>query len=176
VNNKYIRLLAISLVIVVVLSFVQDFGDFLDQRSDKLVRLGVNTQCKPTQGICSAAIIENGESKRISISIIGPVIKQKKFPVNIKASGFEFEGIQSVVVSFEMLDADLELNRVSFSPVRHQDQIVPQHWTAEVMLPVGSEQRSDWIAIVTLTSSEKVYQAEFPFNQTRQYSVQSTEL
>jgi len=171
VNNKYIRLLAISLVIVVALSLVQDFGDFLDQRSDKFVKLGVNHQCKPTRGICSASIIENGESKRISISMTGPVIPQKRFPVNIRASGFEFEGIQSVVVSVEMLDTSLEPSPVSFSPVRHQDQVVPEYWTAEVTLPVGTEKRTDWIAIVTLTSSKKSYQAEFPFNQTRQSPV-----
>jgi len=176
VNNKYIRLLAISLVIVIALSFVQDFGDFLDQRTDKLVKLGVNRQCIPTQGICSASIIENGASKRISITMIGPVIPQKKFPVNLRASGFEFEGIQSVVVSFEMLDTDLEANRVSFSPVKDQDQIVPQQWTAEVTLPFGPEKRTDWLAVVTLKSSKKAYQAEFPFNQTRQSPVQSTEL
>lgn len=171
-NNKYIRLLAISLVIVIAISFVQDFGDFLDQRSDKLIKLGVNRECKPTQGICSASIIENGESKRISISMIGPVIPLKKFPVNLRASGFEFEGIQSVVVSFEMLDTDLDTNRVSFSPVKDQDQIVPQHWTAEVILPVSPEKRTDWLAVVTLKSSKQAYQAKFPFNQSRQYQIQ----
>ncbi len=167
-NNKYVRLLFISLVIVIALSFIQDFGDFLDENSENVVKLGVNRQCKPTRGICSASIIENSESKRISFAILGAVLAEKKFSVNIRASGFEFEGIQSVVVSFEMLDSDLEPHPVSFSPVKHQAQIVPENWSAEVVLPNPPEQRTDWIAVVNLTSSKKVYQAEFPFNQTRE--------
>ena len=166
-NNKYIRLLFISLVIVIALSFIQDFGDFLDQQSDKVIKLGVNRQCKPTQGICSASIIENGESKRISISIKEAITAQQSFTVDIKATGFEFEGIQSVVVSFEMLDADVEPHQVNFSPVKHRDLIVPEQWKAELVLSAAPEGRSDWVAIVNLTSSKKVYQSQFPFNQTR---------
>ena len=32
-KNKYIRLLAMSLVIIIALSFIQDFADFLDENS-----------------------------------------------------------------------------------------------------------------------------------------------
>ena len=164
-QNKYLRLLAMSVVIVIALTFIQDFGDFLDEHSDKIVKLGVNQQCDPTRGICSASIVNNGEFQRISFAIQGTTAAGNDFTISINATGFDFEGIQSVAVSFEMEGETIENNRVLLQPDRSDNLVVPEKWHTMVKLPPAPEGRNDWLAVVRLKSSKREYRAEFPFSQ-----------
>jgi len=164
-KNKYIRLLAMSLVIIIALSFVQDFADFLDENSDKVVKLGVNKHCNPSKSICSASIINEGEFQRISFGIKGSTAVAKEFSMAITAIGFDFEGIDSVSVSFEMQGENFDNNMVLFTPDRSKNQVVPENWNAVAKLPIAPDKRTDWLAVIKLKSSKKEYQAEFPFAQ-----------
>ena len=164
-NNKYIRLLAMSLVIILALSLVQDFTDFLDESSDNVIKLGVNQHCNPTNSICSASMVNEGEFQRISFAIKGPTTASKEFLMTLTAVGFDFEGIQSISVSFEMLDEELDSHIVLFSPNKTAQQIVPENWNAVAKLPPGPDGRTDWLAVIRLKSSKKEYLAEFPFAQ-----------
>lgn len=168
VKNKYIRLLAMSLVIIIALSFIQDFADFLDENSEKVVRLGVNQQCNPLTSICSASIINEGEFQRISFAINGATLSASgaliEFPMTLTATGFDFEGIQSVSVSFERPDEDLDSTIILFSPDKSAHQVVPENWTATAKLPAAPDNRTDWLAVIRLKSSKKEYLAEFPFH------------
>lgn len=160
-NNKYIRLLAMSLIIILALIFVQDFADFLDENSDKVVKLGVNQQCNSATSICSASIINEGEFQRISFTVKGAAANSE-FPIKLTATGFDFEGIDSVSVSFEMPGEDLDDTQVLLSPDKSTHQVVPENWHAVVKLPNVENGRSDWLAIVYLKSSAREYRAEFP--------------
>lgn len=164
-KNKYLRLLAMSLVIVIALTFIQDFADFLDEYSDKIVKLGVNQQCNPVISICSASIANDGEFQRISFAIKGSTAIGKEFPMALNVSGFDFEGIQSISVSFEMEGEAIDNNMILFSPDRSTHQVVPEKWHATARLPTAPEGRTDWLAVIKLKSSKKEYRAEFPFSQ-----------
>jgi len=164
-KNKYLRMLAISLVIVIALTFIQDFADFLDEYSDKIVKLGVNQQCNPTISICSASIINNGEFQRLSFAIKGSTASGNDFPITVKATGFDFEGIQSISVAFEMEGEDIDNNMVLLTADRSSHQVVPEKWDVITRLPNAPDGRTDWLAVIKLKSSKKEYQAEFPFSQ-----------
>lgn len=164
-DNKYIRMLAISLVIVIALTFVQDFADFLDEHSDKVVQMGVNKHCNPGISICSASIVNDKEFQRISFSIKDTTVQEKEFPMVITATGFDFEGIQSISISFEMHDETIENNLVLFTPDKSTHQIVPEKWHAVARLPAAPDNRTDWLAVVRLKSSKREYRAEFPFTE-----------
>ncbi|MCP3852750.1 MAG: hypothetical protein GY694_21365 [Gammaproteobacteria bacterium] len=163
-DNKYIRLLFMSFVIILALIFVQDFADFLDENSDSTVKLGVNQHCNSASSICSASLINNGEFQRISFSIKSESTSGEGIPVFVTAVGFDFEGIQSISVSFMMHDEDIDSNLVLFEPDKSKHQAVPENWNAIVKLPVVSVKRKDWLAVVRLKSSQKEYLAEFPFH------------
>jgi len=163
-DNKYIRLLLMSFVIILALIFVQDFGDFLDENSDKTVKLGVNQHCNSASSICSASLVNNGEFQRISFSIKVENASGQGIPTFVTAVGFDFEGIQSISVSFMMHDEDIDSNLVLFEPDKSTHQAVPENWKAIVKLPVVSEKRKDWLAVVRLKSSQKEYLVEFPFH------------
>jgi hypothetical protein len=74
-----------SLIIILALIFVQDFADFLDENSDKVVKLGVNQQCNSATSICSASIINEGEFQRISFTVKGAAANSE-FPIKDKST------------------------------------------------------------------------------------------
>jgi len=155
-------MLAMSLIIILALIFVQDFADFLDENSDKVVQLGVNQQCNSATSICSASIIKEGEFQRISFTVKDSAASNSEFPIMLTATGFDFEGIDSVAVSFEMPGENLDDARVLLSPDKSTHQVVPENWHAVIKLPNIENKRSDWLAIVYLKSSAREYRAEFP--------------
>ena len=161
-DNKYVRLLVMSLVIILALIFVQDFGDFLDENSNDVIKLGVNQQCNSVTSICSASIINDGEFQRISFAVKAVENSAAEFPIRLSAVGFDFEGIESISVSFEMQGEDLETDRVFFTADKSSHQVVPENWNAVAKLPPVANGRKDWLAIVRLKSSKKEYRAEFP--------------
>lgn len=161
-DNKYIRLLVMSLVIILALTFVQDFADFLDENSDKVVKLGVNQHCNSATSICSASIINEGEFQRISLTIKGSTVPGAEFPVKLTAVGFDFEGINSISVSFEMPGEEVDDYKLILSPDKSTHQVVPENWHAMAKLPEVASGRSDWLAVVRLKSSVREYSAEFP--------------
>jgi len=162
-DNKYLRLLVMSLVIILALIFVQDFADFLDENSNKVIKFGVNQHCNSASSICSASIINEGDFQRISFAIKSAA-SGIEFPMTLTAVGFDFEGIQSVSVSFEMPGEELDSQYVLFSPDKSTRQVVPEKWDAVARLPAISNERTDWLAVIRLKSSKKEYRAEFPFS------------
>ncbi len=163
-DNKYLRLLVMSMVIIMALIFVQDFADFLDENSNKVVKFGVNQHCNSAASICSASIVNEGDFQRISFAIKGAAASGKEFPMTLTAVGFDFEGIQSVSVAFEMPGEELDSQHVLFSPDKSTHQVVPEKWDAVARLPAISNERTDWLAVIRLKSSKKEYRAEFPFS------------
>ncbi len=155
-----------SLIIILALIFVQDFADFLDENSDKIVKLGVNQQCNPVASICSASIINEGDFQRISLAIKQsmPINKQSgelDLTLSLNAVGFDFEGIESLAVVFELLDSDEEAQRIAFVADKSSNQVVPENWQARLKVSLPENSR-DCFATVNLKSSKKQYRAEFP--------------
>jgi len=152
-----------SFVIVIAMSFVQDFADFLDENSDKVIKLGVNEHCNSSIAICSASIMNEGEFQRISFSI-KHLPDDQDVKIMLTAKGFDFEGIESISVLFEVLDEDIESPAIVLIPDKSSHQIVAEKWNAVARLPVIKGENRDWRAIVSLKSTKKEYRAEFPFD------------
>lgn len=160
-KNTYISLLAISLVIVIALLFVQDYADFLEQHADKPIMLGTNRVCDPARVICSASLIEKGAGKRISLSFNGVLKQAQAFQASMQVSGFDVEGISSIAMLLEAkTDADIK-NTIVFKPEKEPGQVIAVNWSARAMLPAAPGSINDWYIIITLKTSEKIYRAEF---------------
>jgi hypothetical protein len=147
--------------------FIQDYADFLDEQSDKVVKLGVNTLCNPAKSLCSASIVNNREFQRIGFNLQDlskSGTKGQEFSILVTAKGFDFEGIQSLTVAFEAHGQDLDNNLVVLSPDKSENLVVPERWQATAMLPETENTVKSWVAVVRLKSSKKDYKAEFPFS------------
>ncbi len=161
-NNKYARLLALSVVIFIAISFIQDFADFLDENSDNTVKLGSNPLCDPMTSVCSASIVTNGEFQRLSLSISALNAAQHEYLLTVKASGFDFEGIESLAVLLQE-QGNTDTRTVLLSPDKEDKLVVPEHWVATARIAAKNRKTSRWIATVRLKSTQKDYQAEFIF-------------
>jgi len=159
-DNKYIQLLAISLLIIFSLSFVQDFSEFLGEQSDDIVKFGVSPACNIVTSICSASIITNGEFQKISLSV--KKTSGSELTMELTSVGFDFEGIDSVSVSMIMPGAELEENRALFSPDKSNHLPVAEKWHLVLKLPEADKDRNNWLAVIRLKSSVREYRAEFP--------------
>ena len=159
-DNKYTRLLAISLLVVFALSFVQDFSGFLDEQSDDIVKFGVSSNCNSVTSICSASIITDGEFQKISLSV--KKRSDSNIAMELTSIGFDFEGIDSVSVSMKMPGAEFEDNSTLFSPDKSTNLVVPEKWNLVLKLPEVDNDRKDWLAVIRLKSSAREYRAEFP--------------
>jgi len=170
-NNKYVRLLLITLVIVLALSLIQDYGHFLDEHSDNKVKLGTNIHCNSARSICSASIKQDNDFKRISLSVTkdNEINKTETIGalVNLKASGFEFEGIDSIFVTLTQLsEQEKQANEVKINLIADKSsrQVVPENWSGKVNLVSAKKTQKSWAAVVRLKSSSKEYIANFPVN------------
>ncbi|MCK5697052.1 MAG: hypothetical protein KAI02_02760 [Gammaproteobacteria bacterium] len=161
-HNKYVRLLFMSLVIILALIFVSDFAEFLDENSNKKVKFGSNQSCNSVHSICSASLIKNGEFQRISFFIKEFSLSNSEAFIELTAIGFDFEGIDSISVSFIRIGESTDETVTLLMPDTSMNQVVPEKWFATVKLPKINTERKDWLAIVHLKSSAKEYQAEFP--------------
>ncbi|MCU7833659.1 MAG: hypothetical protein KZQ83_00285 [gamma proteobacterium symbiont of Taylorina sp.] len=169
-NNKYVQLFFMSCVIILAMTFVLDFADFLDDHSENVVKLGINPQCNAARAICSASIMNEGNFQRISFTIKKSVSNIKELDMMSTVSGFDLEGIESVAVLFETLDKEGDSPVILLTPDKTSHQIVPEKWHAVAQLAAiedknarKTDMSSDWRVIVRLQSSKKEYRAEFPF-------------
>ena len=161
-NNKYIRLLAISLVILIAVSFIQDFGTFLDEHSDNVVKLGNNSLCDPMRSVCSASIINNGEFQRLSLSIKALNAEKNQYQLFVNASGFDFEGIESLAVFLKEQEGE-DVQTILLSPEKSNQLVVAEKWTETVKIEAKNRKNSQWLATIRLKSTKKEYHAEFSF-------------
>lgn len=158
-----------SIVILIAMTFVIDFSDYLGEHSDTVIKLGVNQNCNSSLAICSASIINEGNFQRISFTIKSlDSSHSKELKMMLTVTGFDFEGIESISVLFEIRDEIMaetsEIPVILLIPDKSTHLIVPEKWSAIAQLPPSTEKNSDWRAIIRLKSSTNEYRAEFPFN------------
>jgi hypothetical protein len=100
---------------------------------------------------CVASAAEFG--LRLSM---GPDIRVlTPFPLSIEVQGDQ--AVEAVTVAFDMQGMDMGVNRY---------QLISdgaRRWLANVTLPVCGSGRSDWIAAVELSTSQRRYVVEVPF-------------
>jgi hypothetical protein len=160
-----------SLVVVLALSWVQDFSDFLGDHSDNTIKLGVNPQCNPMSSICSASVRNEGEFQRLSFSIThknkNVAAESIEYSIKLIATGFDFDGIESISLYFDREGEKINRQLISLQADRSTQQVVPEKWFAKIKLPDAQikSKRKDWLAIIILKSTKKEYRAEFPFYQ-----------
>lgn len=171
-DNKYIRALVMSIVIIIAMTLVMDLSDFLAENSERVIKLGVNPACNSSVAICSASRNNEGNFQRISLALKKEKLKEsQKFKVLLTAAGFDFEGIESISVSFEVMDTNIKSPLLLLIPDKSTHQPVAENWYAIAELPLEVNDRNqetaidkEWRAIISLKSSEKEYRAEFPFS------------
>lgn len=130
-----------------------DLGQGAVPFSGEVVNLESEAGCDPVGGQCSAAGPGGGMTVRFS----DEVVPLKPFEVEVRpAAGAEIEPGRAMI-EFDMVGMDMGVNR--FRLERRADG----SWGSQVIIPVCTTGRTDWVAKVSLTGRETMWVAEFPF-------------
>lgn len=79
------------------------------------------------------------------------------FHVDVFTAGAQSLAIDAVEVEMLMTGMDMGLNRGSLS------RQGPSHWRTAITLPICTQGRSDWVAVVRAVTDGSVYEGRFPF-------------
>lgn len=91
--------------------------------------------------------------QRFELVVEGDVVPLKKFMVTLKN-----DAVQQASVSFSMMDMDMGINRFAFAKTGQNK------WETQVVLPVCSARRKDWVAEFSLLlSGGRKIKVSYPF-------------
>ncbi len=127
--------------------------------SGEVVELRAEAGCEPLGRACAATGEDGGFTLRFSEGV-RPL---EPFEVRIRpAPGSGIEA-QRAMVEFEMTGMDMGINRFRVEPAAGGG------FAGQAVIPVCTTGRTDWVATVTLSGTERMWVARFPFEaQSRQ--------
>ncbi len=117
------------------------------------IPLHVEAGCDSAQRSCRLL----GDDIEFELSLGPPVRTMQTFVVVLHRLRGDIAADAHVEVQFQMRDMDMGLNR--YRLIADADGV----WRGQAMLPVCSDDRSDWLAQVTITANGKAWQAQLPF-------------
>lgn len=120
-----------------------------------VVVLSVQEPCDPVVSTCVAAA-DGGLT--LGIRMLGRVRTLTKFPIEVQVTGMQ---PQEVIAEFSMVDMDMGQNR--YRLVRDPAGT----WRAEVILPLCTSGRRDWVAAISAHATDRTATARFPFRAVR---------
>jgi hypothetical protein len=118
------------------------------------LELNLDSACDPTQGACAA----KGSGVQLSFQPRTAIRPLQAFPVTVHLAGMEAD---IVTVDFSMPSMNMGWNR--YRLLRQSGGV----WSGEVILPVCSSGRHDWVARVEVEASRRRLTARFPVQTER---------
>lgn len=116
--------------------------------------LAVAPGCDPESEICTAGDAGRG----LGFAMPEGARLMAAFPVEVQLRGLAAD---AVTVDFRMQGMDMGVNRAQL-----QD-LGGGRWRGDVILPVCTTGRADWLAVVDVRSAKGGWQAVFPFSVER---------
>lgn len=146
-NNK---ILIIFLLVLLVVSYM--LGQWLrsGNQPEGVYQHMQYRPCDPGVDVCKAFIYDH----ELTFRFMQPASPMTPFTVVLRSKSFEPE---SISVEFTMPGMDMGENRYRLQAVE------PGLWQAQVVLPVCSMGRSDWVGHLYLKGKEHNWKADFPF-------------
>ena len=152
-NTKY------YVILIAAIFMASYFAGNIITRDDQYNAIDVPAQymksaCNPVQTACEISLAGNVISYRIT----GSLSALQKFKVEVQALDIEIEDIQ---VKFLM--PGMNMGKNDYALVNKQGSI----WTQDVILPVCSLSRKDWISQLEIRYSGRIWNIEFSLVQQR---------
>ena len=122
----------------------------------------LDQNCNPGQSACVAA----DDDHSLTLFFPEQVHYLQPFKMQLTTQGISSSQIEAVNVEYTMVGMDMGLNR--FSLIAVNDAKGQQRYEGEGILPVCVSGRVDWLANARVITAEKVYEAVFAFEVTKQ--------
>ncbi|OYV47007.1 MAG: hypothetical protein B7X12_02735 [Halothiobacillus sp. 20-53-49] len=146
-----------TFVILAILSFVWGHNPAqlrMDPASGPVHSIDVDKSCLIKGVGCSVLVGDLGVAVIQVPSVIKPL---EKFTFVVNPNAPLLKNLGSVSVDFQMVGMDMGINQYPLS--RQADGTFQQ----VIILPVCTTTRTDWVALVTLTTPTGVYVVKLPF-------------
>ena len=114
----------------------------------------MKSACNPVQKACEISLAGN----IVSYRIIGSISALQKFQVEVQALDIEIEDIQ-----IKFLMHGMNMGKNDYALVNKQGSI----WMQDVILPVCSLSRNNWISQLEIKYSGRIWNVEFSLVQQR---------
>jgi hypothetical protein len=151
------RWLLATFIILATLSFFWGHNPAqlrIDTPSGAVHSIEVEKSCQIKGVGCSVALGDLGAVVIQSPSVIKPL---EKFDFSVVPGADLLKKLGSVSVDFQMVGMDMGINQYPLT--RQADGAYQQ----VIILPVCTTTRTDWLALVTFTTTEGVYVVKLPF-------------
>jgi hypothetical protein len=151
------RWLLATFIILAVLSFIWGHSPSqlsLDSASGTVHTIEVAKSCEIKGVGCSVSVGDLGD---VVIQVPAAIKPLEKFVFSVNPSAHLLKNLGSVSVDFQMVGMDMGVNLYPLT--RQADGAYQQ----VIILPVCTTTRTDWLALVTFTTTEGVYVAKLPF-------------
>lgn len=146
-----------TFVILAVLSFVWGHNPSLlhiDPASGPVHSINVDKSCQIKGGGCSVLLGDLGAVIIQAPSTIKPL---EKFSFVVAPNALLLKNLGSVSVDFQMVGMDMGINQYPLTRVANGT------YQQMIILPVCTTTRTDWLALVSLTTTAGVYVVKLPF-------------
>lgn len=146
----------IGIVLVFVLAYVLGLWLSSQQSQSRLPpKLMTAETCDPTQTVCQAIFGEHS----LSLTFLDKPSTLKPFRVRLESDA---ENIANLVLDFKMPGMNMGVNR-------HRLSYENGFWQNQLVLPVCTQSRNDWIVTLELEQAGVLWTTEFQFvNQNSQ--------
>lgn len=149
-------LMGLIIGLCILLGFLASLGYsrlavWFDQAETSWVMLSAPADCDLSRETCTV----QGEELSVSVFPSDNVQALKPFSFQVRLDGPLADTVQDVSVHFAMVGMDMGINRF------HLRRKADQRWQGEVILPLCTMGRGDWIATVEI-ETEPSYGVQFP--------------
>ena len=161
-NMKQAKWLVASLLILGVLSYLWGRAPSklsIDSPTQgPLTELEVPADCEVKGEGCLVSIDELGEFR---VTMPETVIPLERFTFEVEPQGEAARSVGEVRVDFEMVDMDMGINAYRL------ERLADDTFRQDIILPVCTSTRTDWIANLTIRSTEGGFLIRLPFHVDR---------
>ena len=117
------------------------------------IAMVVNPDCDPVKQTCYAMT----DGLRLSLQLVGEVKPLKRFQLHVKTTESSTIVLDGIDLQFSMQGMYMGEQHYALHKKNQTD------WQANLVLPVCTSGRSDWIVELLARSGGRIYQARFPF-------------
>ncbi|MGV6858840.1 MAG: hypothetical protein ACWA5X_07685 [bacterium] len=134
--------------------------DYQQSQLEKVPRgklVQVPEQCEPRRSPCHISLPDGGV---VGLIVLGEPSPLQAFTMALEAGGMN-PHLSQAWVSFEMVGMDMGVNQSVFRPINPE---AGYGFSAEVLLPVCTTRKTDWVAYIHLIAGDKHWTVRYLFS------------
>ena len=162
-SNKYLYLSILSLILLGVFVFVDDWRPWLDKLAarQQLVDLGLAQNCQPSQAVCAVSFkVEARNQVRIALAMTEK--QPRQFYAQLKIRSDQALDIDKISMQYLLPGRDTPpAQRLILAKTDNHKNNYQSEWEGIFPLPQADKSRHDWIVQLQIRLRDKIIQTRY---------------